>query len=190
MLLDIIIEANDEFLQIRGVEMDRQEVFMKETIAIKTAHVFPQDTNMHGTLFGGKLMAYIDDIASISAAKLCRSPIVTASIDSVDFIKPIVVGDAVTLEAMVTWTGRTSMEVLVKVTSEHLLTGKKSMAALSFLTFVALDENGNPKPVPKVIPETEQEKWLNETGEKRAQYRKTRKIQSKELIEFFTNDKE
>lgn len=168
--------------------MNTNEVFMKETIAIKTARVFPQDTNMHGTLFGGKLMAYIDDIASISAAKLCRSPLVTASIDSVDFIKPIVEGDAVTLEAMVTWTGRTSMEILVKVTCEHLLTGDKTMAALSFLTFVAVDENGRPKVVPKVIPETEQEKWLNETGEKRAKYRKTRKVQSKELIEFFAEE--
>ncbi|MCU9611944.1 acyl-CoA thioesterase [Caldibacillus lycopersici] len=166
--------------------MEQKIVQMKDTIAIKTSRVFPQDTNMHGTLFGGKLMAYIDDIASISAAKLCRAPVVTASIDSVDFIKPIVEGDAVTLEAMVTWTGRSSMEVVVKVTSEHLLTGEKSMAALSFLTFVALDDNGRPKQVPKVVPQTKKEKWLNDTGEKRAQYRKSRKIQSKELIDFFT----
>jgi len=166
--------------------MEQDAVYMKDTIAIKTARVFPQDTNMHGTLFGGKLMAYIDDIASISAAKLCRAPVVTASIDSVDFIKPIVEGDAVTLEAMVTWTGKSSMEVLVKVTSEHLLTGSKSMAAISFLTFVALDENGRPKKVPKVIPETEQEKWLNETGEQRSRFRKERRFQSKELIEFLS----
>ncbi len=166
--------------------MTKDAVYMKDTIAVKTARVFPQDTNMHGTLFGGKLMAYIDDIASISASKLCRSPLVTASIDSVDFIKPIVEGDAVTLEAMVTWTGNSSMEVLVKVTSEHLLTGEKSMAALSFLTFVALDEKGKPKRVPKVIPQTEQEKWLNETGEQRSRFRKSRRIQSKELIEFLS----
>lgn len=168
--------------------MQRDKVYMKDTIAIKTARVFPQDTNSHGTLFGGKLMAYIDDIASISASKLCRSSLVTASIDSVDFIRPIRENDAVTLEAMVTWTGRASMEVLVKVTTENLMNGKKEMAAISFLTFVALDESGKPKPVPKVIPLTEREKWLNETGEKRANMRKARKRESEELIKFLSSD--
>src|SRR5690606_4823582 len=97
--------------------------FMKDTVTIKTSLVFPPDANHLGTLFGGKLMAYIDDVASIAAIKFARNPVVTASTDSVDFIKPIRIGDAVTLKAMVTWTGRTSMEVFVKVTSEHLLTG-------------------------------------------------------------------
>ncbi|WAA10872.1 acyl-CoA thioesterase [Fervidibacillus albus] len=170
--------------------MEEKTVRMKDTVSIKTSLVFPQDTNMHGTMFGGKLLAYIDDIASISAMKLCRGPVVTASIDSVDFIKPIREGDSVTLEAMVTWTGRSSMEVLVKVTTEHLMTGEKTISALSFLTFVSLDENGKPKQVPKVIPETKQEKWLNETGQRRARYRKTRKNQSKELIAFYAESEE
>jgi len=168
---------------------ERKAVPMKETLAIKTSHVFPQDTNYHGTLFGGKLLSYIDDIASISAIKLCQTPVVTASIDSVDFVRPIVVGDAVTLEAMVTWTGRSSMEVLVKVTAEHLLSGKKSIAAFSFLTFVALNEKGKPTTVPKVIPETDREKWLNETGEKRALHRKNRKMESEELLKFLEEGK-
>ncbi|WP_269919170.1 acyl-CoA thioesterase [Caldifermentibacillus hisashii] len=167
--------------------MEQQKVFMKDTIAIKTALVFPQDTNMHGTLFGGKLISYIDDIASISALRLCKTPVVTASIDSVDFIKPIREGDAVTLEAMVTWTGNSSMEVLVKVTSEHLMTGKKSLAALSFLTFVSLNEDGKPNPVPKVVPKTEYEKWLHDTGEERAKHRKTRRLQSKSLIDLISS---
>jgi Thioesterase superfamily. len=158
---------------------------MKDTKAVKTALVFPQDTNMHGTLFGGRLLAYIDDIAGISALKTSRSPVVTASIDSVDFIRPIRAGDAVTLEAMVTWTGRTSMEVLVKVTTEHLMTGERSIAAISFLTFVALDDNGKPKPVPKVVPETDLEKWLHKTGKERAKNRIDRKERSKELVQFF-----
>lgn len=170
--------------------MEQKEVLMRDTLAIKTARVFPQDTNSHGTLFGGKLMAYIDDIASISASKLCRSSLVTASIDSVDFIRPIRENDAVTLEAMVTWTGRTSMEVLVKVTRENLMNGAKEMAAISFLTFVALDENGKPKPVPKVVPVTEREKWLNATGEKRAQMRKARRVESEKLIRFLANETE
>ncbi|MCR2822094.1 acyl-CoA thioesterase [Lederbergia panacisoli] len=160
---------------------------MKDTVTIKTSHVFPPDANHLGTLFGGKLMAYIDDVASISAIKFARNLVVTASTDSVDFIKPIRIGDAVTLKAMVTWTGRSSMEVFVKVTSEHLLTGEKSIAALSFLTFVALDDNGKPTSVPQVIPETEEERWLNETAELRAAHRKVRKQESKDLAAFFSN---
>src|SRR5690606_42115990 len=112
--------------------------------------IFTPDTNHHGTLFGGKLMGYIDDVASIAAIKFPRNPVVSASTDSVDFIKPIRVGDAVTLKAFVTWTGTSSMEVFVKVTSENLLTGEQAIAALSFLTFVALDEDGKPTPVPQV----------------------------------------
>ncbi|MCJ8009051.1 acyl-CoA thioesterase [Lederbergia wuyishanensis] len=160
---------------------------MKDTVTIKTSHVFPPDANHLGTLFGGKLMAYIDDVASIAAIKFARNLVVTASTDSVDFIKPIRIGDAVTLKAMVTWTGRSSMEVFVKVTSEHLLTGEKSIAALSFLTFVALDENGNPTPVPQVIPETDEEKWLNETANSRAAHRKIRKKESNDLAAYFSN---
>ncbi|MEB6549013.1 acyl-CoA thioesterase [Heyndrickxia sporothermodurans] len=165
---------------------NRPTKFMRETLTIKTSHVLPPDTNHHGTLFGGKLMAYIDDTASIAATKFARNPIVTASTDSVDFIKPIRVGDAVTLEAMVTYTGRSSMEVFVKITSEQLLTGEKAIAALSFLTFVAIDENGRPVEVPIVVPETDQEKWLNETAKRRAEHRKMRKRESEELAQFFS----
>ncbi|GLY11552.1 acyl-CoA thioesterase [Bacillus badius] len=165
----------------------REKRSMKDTLSIKTGYVLPPDTNHHGTLFGGKLMAYIDDIASISATKLARKPVVTASTDSVDFLKPIRVGDAVTLEAMVTYTGTTSMEVFVKVLSENLMTGEKEVAAISFLTFVALDESGHPTAIPEVLPETEDEKWLNETAVNRASHRKARKKYSKELVEFFSS---
>ncbi|WP_191992004.1 acyl-CoA thioesterase [Bacillus aerolatus] len=160
---------------------------MKDTLSIKTSYVLPPDTNHHGTLFGGKLMAYIDDIASIAATKLARKPVVTASTDSVDFLKPIRVGDAVTLEAMVSYTGTTSMEVFVKVLSENLMTGEQEVAAISFLTFVALNESGKPIAIPEVVPEAEDEKWLNETAVNRAGHRKARKQYSKELAEFFSS---
>lgn len=162
--------------------------FMKETRTIQTSHVLPPDTNHHGTLFGGKLMGYIDNVASISATKLARSSVVTASTDSVDFLQPIRVGDAVTLESFVTYTGKSSMEVFVRVTSENLLTGEQTVAAISFLTFVALDENNKPLKVPQVVAETEEEKWLNETAENRASHRKARKLHSQELASFFTKD--
>ncbi len=158
---------------------------MQETITVKSAQVFPPDTNYYGTLFGGKLMAHIDDVASISATRFARNPTVTASTDSVDFIKPIKVGDTVTLKAMVTHTGRSSMEVFVRVTSENLVTGEEEVAALSFLTFVAIDENGRPVEVGNVVPESEEEKWLFNTAPARAAYRKTRKEHTKELASFF-----
>lgn len=168
--------------------MNKKTKFMKETISITTELVFPQDTNVHGTLFGGKLISYIDVVGSFSAVRLCRLPVVTASIDSVDFIKPIREGDVITLESMVTWTGQTSMEVIVKVTTENLVSGQKDLAALSFLTYVAIDDKGRPVPVPKVVPQSDLEKWLNETGNERSGYRKTRRVQSKELIDFFTKN--
>ncbi|TFE01215.1 acyl-CoA thioesterase [Jeotgalibacillus sp. R-1-5s-1] len=165
-----------------------EKKFMSETRTIQTSNVLPPDTNHHGTLFGGKLMAYIDNVASIAAIKLARKPVVTASTDSVDFLKPIRVGDAVTLEAFVSYTGTSSMEVFVRVTSEKLLTGEQAVAAISFLTFVALGEDGKPARVPQIVPETEEEVWLNETAENRAAHRKARKMHSQELASFFSPD--
>jgi acyl-CoA hydrolase len=163
--------------------------YCKESKTIKTSRVFPNDTNNYNTLFGGKLMSWIDDIASISAARHSRKTTVTASTDSVDFLHPITQADSVCLESYVTWTGRTSMEVFVKVIAENLLTGERKIAATSFLTFVALDENGKPTEVPKVIPETEEEKYLHRTAEERAKIRKANKKRSKELAAFINIQK-
>jgi len=168
---------------------ERLTMPMRETLTIQMRQVFPPDTNHHGTLFGGKLMAYIDETAAIAATKLARGPVVTASTDSVDFIRPIRVGDVVTIEAMVSYTGRSSMEIFLKITSENLLTRAKAIAALSFLTFVALDENGKPTTIPAVIPETDEEKWLNETAIKRAEHRKVRKKESEDLANYFQKGK-
>lgn len=152
--------------------------FCKESFIVKTSIVLPPDTNSHGTLFGGKLMAYIDDVASISAMRHARKNTVTASTDSVDFLHPIHQGNAVYVESFVTYTGRTSMEVFVKVIAEDLLSGEKNLCAMSFLTMVAIDENGKPTPVPAVIPETEEEKSLYNSAKERADIRKRRRTAS------------
>lgn len=162
--------------------------FCRETLAVKTSLVSPPDTNVNGTMFGGKLMAYIDDIAAIAALRHARRTVVTASNDSVDFLHPIFQGNAVCLEAFVTYTGTSSMEVFVKVVAENMLTGDRNVCAISFLTFVALDENGRPTPVPKIIPETEEEKHLYETAKERLEIRKKRRKDSAERAkEFGTN---
>ena len=145
--------------------------------------------NNHNTLFGGKLMSDIDMLASISAARHCRTECVTASTDSVDFLSPITPSDAVCFESFVTWTGTSSMEVFVKVIAENLLSGERKIAATAFLTFVALDETGKPAKVPRIIPETDEEKKLFETGKERAEKRKLHRLKSKELAAVFTTRK-
>jgi acyl-CoA hydrolase len=161
-----------------------EQRFVRESRSYKTSRVFPVDVNNHYTLFGGKLMAYIDDIASIAASKHCRCSVVTASTDSVDFLLPIMTSHAVSLEAFVTWTGTSSMEVFVKVVTEDLQTGDRNIAATSFLTFVALDDNKRPVKVPAVVPETEEERQLHETGFSRAEMRKYRREESKKFAHY------
>lgn len=162
--------------------------YVRETRCFKTSRVFPTDVNNHNTLFGGKLMSYIDDIASITASKLCRVDTVTASTDSVDFLYPINPTDSVTLESFVTWTGRSSMEIFVKVIREDLKTGEKRIAATAFLTFVAIGEDNHKVQVPTVIPETEEEKKLHETAPSRAAIRRQRREESKEFADYLTTE--
>lgn len=160
--------------------------YCRESKCYKTFRVFPTDVNNHNTLFGGKLMANIDDIASIAATKHCRRPVVTASTDSVDFLYPIRPTDAVCMESYVTWTGKSSMEVFVKVIKEDLLSGERTIAATSFLTFVALDENRKPVVVPDIVPETEEELKLHETAPQRAEMRRRRRQESKQFAGYLT----
>ncbi|MED2972450.1 acyl-CoA thioesterase [Fictibacillus sp. B-59209] len=157
----------------------------RDSFVVKTSIVLPPDTNNHGTLFGGKLMAYIDDVASIAAMRHSRRNTVTASTDSVDFLHPIHVSHAVCLEAFVTYAGRTSMEVFVKVIAEDLLSGERNVCALSFLTMVAVDQDGKPTHVPKVIPETNEEKGLFNSAAERATNRKKRRKESGNLAKDF-----
>jgi len=162
--------------------------FCKESRVIRTSRVFPNDVNNHNTLFGGKLMSDLDQIASISAARHSRSECVTASTDSVDFLHPVRPTDSVCFESYVTWTGKSSMEVFVKIIAEDLKSGDRKIAATALLTFVALDDNNRTIEVPKVIPETSEERKLHETAPERARIRKERKQKSKELAEFLTTN--
>ena len=160
--------------------------YCKESRVIRTSRVFPNDVNNHNTLFGGRLMSDLDQVASISAARHSRSECVTASTDSVDFLQPIRTTDSVCFESYVTWTGRSSMEVFVKIIAENLKSGERKIAATALLTFVALNEQKKPIEVPQVIPETIEEKKLHETAPERARVRKERKRRSQEMAEFIT----
>jgi len=154
---------------------------------VKTAQILPPDANAYGTLFGGKLMAHIDDVAAIAAVRHARKSVVTASTDSVDFLKPVKVGDSISVEGFVTYVHNTSMEVFVKVEKEGLLSADKTVCATAFLTFVALDEDGTPTKVPSIYPETELEKMLYEGAPLRRERRNERRIESQKMAKLFDN---
>lgn len=129
----------------------------KETVAVTTHLVLPNDTNIHNTLFGGRLMAWIDVIASISARRHCGREVVTASVNSLSFNKPIKLGDVVTLEAKVSRAFNSSMEIYIDVFLEDRANGELERANEAIYTFVAVDQNGRTIEVPELVPETEEE---------------------------------
>ncbi|SES40278.1 acyl-CoA thioesterase [Psychrobacillus sp. OK032] len=147
---------------------------MSQSRTIQSHLVLPPDTNHHQTIFGGKVLAYIDEIAAITAMKHAKGAVVTASIDSVDFVSSARVGDVIELDAIVSSTGRSSMEVYVRVTSMNVLTGEEKLTTESFVTMVAVDENNKPIPVRGIHPETKEEIRLYETGPARRLHRKQR----------------
>lgn len=168
--------------------MELKAKYCRDSRVVRTSRVFPNDVNNRNTLFGGRLMSDIDQIASISAARHSREECVTASMDSVDFLHPVRPTDSVCFESYVTWTGTSSMEIFVKIIAEDLATGNCKVAATSLLTFVALDKNNRTVQVPGVIPETTEEKRLHETAPERAEIRKMRKQHSKEFSSFLTSN--
>jgi acyl-CoA hydrolase len=120
--------------------------------------MMPGDANNMGHVFGGVIMAMMDKSAAIAAYRHCRAPVVTASVDRVDFREPIHLGDLVVMKASVNYVGKTSMEVGVRVEAEELLTGRRRHTNSCYLTFVAVDRNGRPIEVPGLQPETPEEK--------------------------------
>jgi acyl-CoA hydrolase len=163
---------------------------IKDTRVIHTDQVLINDLNNYHTLFGGVLMKKMDACATLSARKHSRvKQCVTASTDSVNFLHPITQSDAVSIESIVCYTGRRSMEIFCKVVAEDLETGERRIAATAFFTFVPLDENKRPLEVPGVIPETEEEKFLYETGKEREKIRMIKREQNKELVSRLTSDK-
>jgi acyl-CoA hydrolase len=123
-----------------------------------TELVLPQHTNGLGSIFGGVIMSWVDIAAAISAQRHSRMAVVTASIDGFQFVEPVYTGWVVNLKASVNFTGRTSMEVGVRVDAENPQTGEMFHTASAYLTFVALDQNKRPAPVAQVLAETEIEK--------------------------------
>lgn len=144
---------------------------VRESVSEYSELALPNDTNALGTLLGGKVMHLVDLAAAMAAMRHARCPMVTASVDHMTFLHPIRVGQLVILRSSVNRVFRTSMEVGVKVFVEDLLTGDLSHTSSAYLTFVAIDLQGNRVPVPPVLPETEEEKRRYEEAGQRREYR-------------------
>lgn len=140
-----------------------------ETLAVTTKVVLPNDTNTLGNLFGGRLLAWMDEIASVSAHRHCKRVCVTASINNVAFQNPIKLADIVTLEAKVSRAFTSSMEVYIDVFVEDFNTGQRRKCNEAIFTFVAVDQLGNPIHVPPIQPVTEQDKVRYDSALRRRQ---------------------
>jgi acyl-CoA hydrolase len=132
-----------------------------------TEIVMPGDTNSLGTIFGGKIMQWMDIAAAICGFRHCRTAVVTASVDSLSFLAPVRIGDIVSLRASVNFTANTSMEIGVRVEAEEPMTGFKKHASSAYFTFVSVSKDGKPMPIKQVQPETEDDKRRFDQGKKR-----------------------
>jgi acyl-CoA hydrolase len=145
--------------------------YVKDSQVEMTEIVFPNDANVLGTLHGGKLMLWLDIAASVAASRHCNRVAVTASVDELNFLHPINVGEVVILRASVNRVFRTSMEIGVKVMSENFLTGEVKHANSAYLTFVAIDRNRRPVTCPPIIPQSADEIRRYEGALRRRQLR-------------------
>ncbi len=133
--------------------------------------MMPTDANIAGNVFGGTILKMIDEVSGLAAIRHCNSNVVTASIEHMDFLYPVHIGDLLTMDAKLTYVGTSSMEVLVRVTAENLITGDTHSAGDSLVTLVALDRDGHPRQVPRLVLLTDQEKRMFAEGEERRKRR-------------------
>ncbi len=131
---------------------------MSYSIGQITTFVMPHMQNVLGDLFGGELMAIVDQAAAVAAIRHAGGPAVTATIHRVDFRERIPVGALVTCAATVDFVGNSSMDITVEVSSEKVSTGERRHTHTAHVVFVAIDESGRPKRVPRLVPGTDEER--------------------------------
>jgi acyl-CoA hydrolase len=147
---------------------DRETEVLSASYTEMTEMLLPDDANPLGRALGGVVLHWMDICGSIAAIRFCNQQVVTASMDHVDFISPIDIGEIATIDAYVFNTGQTSMDVKVDVRAEDPREGESRKTTTSFLTFVAIDEEGTPTPVPELVCETNDETALrDEAAEQR-----------------------
>jgi acyl-CoA hydrolase len=153
---------------------------VRETQHETSQLMMPQHSNNLNNVFGGVILAMMDTAAAVSAIRHARTSCVTVSVDRVDFREPIRVGELVIMKCSVNYVGRTSMEVGVRVEAEHLMTGVRRHTNSCYLTYVAIDREGHPVEVPRLVPETAEERRRYEAAIERRRRRLEERTEEKE----------
>lgn len=133
--------------------------------------MMPQDANTQGNVYGGSILRLVDEVAGVVAARHARCNVVTASLDRMDFLSPVYLGNLLILKSAVNYVAHTSMEVGVKIEAEDLRTGHRIQTGTAYLTLVALGKDGKPTLIPKVIPQTALERLRFKEGRLRREQR-------------------
>jgi acyl-CoA hydrolase len=154
---------------------------VEESQAERSEIIFPADTNALGNLFGGRLMQFIDLVGAVAAVRHCREIVVTASMDHLDFVAPVHVGDLLILKASVNRAFRTSMEIGVRAMVEDARGQTLRHVSSAYLTYVAVDREGNRLVVPGVVAETEHQKRRYEDALRRREMRGTETQRKREI---------
>lgn len=149
----------------------RLEKSPSESHAEVIVRMFPSDANPAGNVFGGEILKHIDMVAGIVAQRHSQSNAVTVCMDSVNFLRPVFVGNVLKLDARVNYVHNSSMEIEVRAEAEDIVTGIRTTTGTAFVTFVALDENGRPMPVPKLSLKTDEDRAKFEEGKIRMEKR-------------------
>jgi acyl-CoA hydrolase len=154
-----------------------------------TQMVLPGQANHRGSAFGGQVMAWIDIAAAVAAGRHAGGPVVTASVDDVHFLTPILQGHVCILRARVNWIGRTSMEVGVRVEGEAW-GGRRYHATSAYTTFVALDDHGRPRPVPPLTLEGPEDERRWRDAEERIAHRRARRAAREQRLRLESGEPE
>ena len=154
---------------------------VQESQSERSEIVFPSDSNALGNLFGGRLMQYIDLVGAMAASRHARAIVVTASMDHLDFVAPVKVGELLILKASVNRAFRSSMEVGVRVMVEDVREQRLRHVSSAYLTFVAVDRDGSRLTVPQVMPETDHQKRRYEDAGRRREMRSGETLRKKEM---------
>lgn len=144
---------------------------VQDSVVEMTEIVLPEDTNTHGSLFGGRVLALIDKCAGISAMRHCRRSVLTAAMDSVEFKHQVRLGNVLLLQGRINAAFRSSMELEVEVLSEDPYTGDRKLTTRAFVTMVAVDRDGHPAEIPKLETVTDEEKQRAEQALRRRENR-------------------
>lgn len=148
--------------------MDQISKSWKESYTETERLVLPPDTNVFNSLYGGRLMEWVDNVGSIVAFKHCRTKTVTGSIDSVFFLAPIHLGYIVKMQGRLNYTTQKSMEIEVDVSAQGTFTGRERFTTKAYLTYVAIDDDGKSISVPQLLIEDDNVKARFEAGERRS----------------------